>query len=183
MGGNVVNFYRDNLFSESSQLLITFLYQHFQDTPNQFFTSNNFSIQRTDFMQHGGFQNQFITSAGEDREFCVRLKHQGMELKFIPEVEIIHFHQMNLVSFIRLHRKYGKAAMVFQKIMESHKIAIQKRPRLEFYRKLMVFPFYQNHLSKKEKFFVSFSLMLSQICVAQGYLLEKTKSQKPLKVG
>jgi glycosyltransferase involved in cell wall biosynthesis len=169
-GGKVLNSYSDNLYSESSQLLIDFLYRYQKDTDDQFFTSNNFSLYKSDFDRFGGFNNHFSTSAGEDREFCVRLKKKGMKLIFDPQIIVEHHHFLNLKKFIKLHKKYGRAAVLFQKSAISQEIRISRKPKLNFYRELFLYPFTLQRKLFPIKLAISLILVLSQFCVAWGFL-------------
>ena len=49
LGGHTINAYRDNLYSEASQLLVHFIYAFYMDKPSMFFTSNNLWISRQAF--------------------------------------------------------------------------------------------------------------------------------------
>jgi glycosyltransferase involved in cell wall biosynthesis len=168
-GGKVINSYSENLFSECNQLLIDFLYQYQMDTEDQFFTSNNFSLYKSDFDRFGGFNTNFPTSAGEDREFCVRLKKNGMKLIFDPHIIVDHDHLMDIKKFIILHKKYGKAALLFHQSAESQKIKINRKPKLSFYRELFLYPFTLKQKVFPIKLAISLLLILSQICVAWGF--------------
>tara|TARA_R110002072_G_scaffold250981_1_gene409719 strand:- start:7636 stop:8487 length:852 start_codon:yes stop_codon:yes gene_type:complete len=170
LGGKVFNSYTENIYSEGSQLLIDFLYSYQHNTPNQFFTSNNFSLYKSDFDRFGGFDSSFSTSAGEDREFCVRLQKNGMNLIFNPQILIKHRHFLDLWKFIKLHKKYGKAAVLFQKSAKEQDISIDRRPKLNFYRKLFFYPFTLEHKPFPTKIALSLSLALSQFCVVWGFL-------------
>ncbi len=172
-GGKVINSYTENLFSESNQLLIDFLYQYQKDTVDQFFTSNNFSLYKSDFDRFGGFNNDFSTSAGEDREFCVRLKNNGMKLIFDAQIIVEHDHFMDLKKFVKLHKKYGRAAVLFQKSAKNQEIRISRKPKLKFYRELFLYPFTLKQKLVSSKLALSLSLILSQICVAWGYFETK----------
>jgi len=170
LGGRVINSYTENIYSEASQLLIDFLYIYQQNTPNQFFTSNNFSLYKSDFDRFGGFDSTFSTSAGEDREFCVRLQKNGMDLVFNRQIIIEHKHFLDFRRFIKLHKKYGKAAVLFQKSAKEQDISIDRRPKLTFYRKLFYYPFNLEHKRFSTKVALSLSLALSQFCVVWGFL-------------
>lgn len=117
VGGETINHYKDNLYSEASQLLIGHLYRFFKNTNQYFFTSNNFAVPRQTFFSLGGFDTDFHTSAGEDREFCVRALNKGVKLEHVPKAIVYHYHYLNLKQFCKMHFKYGKSAPLFaQKI-------------------------------------------------------------------
>lgn len=169
-GGKVINSYSENLYSEASQLLIDFLYRFQRNTDDQFFTSNNFSLLKSDFDRFGGFDCSFHTSAGEDREFCVRLKKNGMKLEFNSKIIVEHDHFLTLNKFIKLHKKYGRAAISYRKSAISQEINISKNPKMSFYVKLFSYPFELHAISRRRKIALSLILALSQFCVAWGYL-------------
>jgi glycosyltransferase involved in cell wall biosynthesis len=173
IGGKVYNAFTNNLFSEGSQVLLDFLYQNQLNTINMFFTSNNFSLLKVDFEKYGGFSEAFQTSAGEDREFCVRLHNMGMKMDFQPSIKVDHFHELNYSKFRRLHLKYGRAAFVYQEIIRAQGIDINHQPRLNFYLKMFRFPFslLEYRLLKQIKLCVV--LFVSQMYVAMGYFQTK----------
>lgn len=178
LGGKVINQVEESIFSESSQVLIDFLYQYFEDSPLQFFTTNNLAIVRRDFLRFGGFGLEFSTSAGEDREFCVRVKYHGMKLMFLPSMLVFHFHNLDLIRFLALHHKYGRAAWTFQRIILREQWDIKSTAKWKFYRRLLVFPFAISGYSKKDRMLISLCLFLSQGCVAIGYLSERLRFKK-----
>lgn len=178
LGGKVINKEEKSIFSESSQVLIDFLYQYFEDSPLQFFTTNNLAICRQDFLRFGGFRTDFSTSAGEDREFCVRVKYHGMKLLFHPSMLVFHFHHLDLVQFFALHYKYGGAAWTFRRIIRREKWQLKNFPQMEFYRRLFTFPFSLISYSVKVKMLISLCLLLSQVCVVTGFFMERFKVRK-----
>lgn len=169
VGGKVHNAFTKNLYSEGSQVLIDFLYQIQRNTSNHFFTSNNFSLLKIDFQKHGGFSEAFPTSAGEDREFCVRLHNKGMTLDFQPSIKVDHFHELNYLKFKHLHLKYGKAAFIYQKIISAQGISVNQQPKLTFYLRLFRFPFSLSEYGLIKQLKLCGVLFLSQLYVALGY--------------
>lgn len=115
IGGKTINHFTNNLYSEASQILVSHLYRFFKNTNQYFFTSNNFAVCRQTFFNQNGFDVDFNTSAGEDREFCVRALNKGVQLKYVPEAIVYHFHFMNFRQFCRMHFKYGTSAPLFAK--------------------------------------------------------------------
>jgi glycosyltransferase involved in cell wall biosynthesis len=172
-GGKVINSYSENLYSEGSQMLIDFLYRYQKNSDDQFFTSNNFSLFKSDFNRFNGFDCTFHTSAGEDREFCVRLKKNGMKLEFNSQIIVEHDHFLTLNKFIKLHKKYGRAAISYRKSAINQEINISKNPKIGFYVNLFSYPFELQAISYRRKIALSLILALSQFCVAWGYLKAK----------
>jgi len=177
-GGKVTNWYVSNLYSESSQQLLDFLYQYNYGTSNEFFTSNNFSLFKSDFINTGGFSTSFRTSAGEDREFCIRAKSKGLVLHLNEGIEVSHAHYLTLNSFYRLHKKYGAAAYDYHVSMRNQNINVTKTPELMFYIRLIKFPYHHSKYSVLQKIKVSLLLMISQLAVAMGYFLRRLKAMR-----
>ncbi len=79
-GGKTINKLSENIFSETSQLLVNYLYKTLPGTPLMFFTTNNFAIDKKSFLDCGAFNTEFQLAAGEDREFSIRCNHLGYKL-------------------------------------------------------------------------------------------------------
>lgn len=172
IGGKTENKLTKNMYAEASQLLVAFLYEHFQDTPWHFFTSNNFLLEKESFLTIGGFDESFITSAGEDREFCVRWNHFGKKLKYVPEAIIDHAHPLTFSSFWKQHFKYGKAAFQFQK--RTQLLGGKAQPfRLIFYFKLLAYPLLTNRYNLVKKMILMALIGLSQCATFLGYAIAK----------
>ncbi|NDC76963.1 MAG: glycosyltransferase, partial [Chitinophagia bacterium] len=168
-GGQVNNRLTDNIYSETCQTLIDYLYQRLDRTTDMFFTSNNMCMLAADFDRIGGFETGFRTSAGEDREFCVRAAHQGIRLRWVPEIRIGHMHRLDLPSFLRLHFKYGRAALSYRKSVNRMEIPERTNGGSGFYLGLLLYPF-RKRLPRP--FSQSLLLAASQACTIYGFLYE-----------
>lgn len=168
VGGKTINRLDKNLFSLSSQLIVTFLYEYFINTPWYFFTSNNFLVDRQSYMRLGGFNENFKTSAGEDREFCARWLSHGNSMQYEPRAIIEHAHYLTLRTFWKQHFKYGKAARQYGASLDQ--IGIQRVPfSLNFYMKLIKWPFTQRKGSLLVRLRLSVLLVISQLATALGF--------------
>lgn len=174
LGGKVINRLENNLYAEACQTLIDFLYLHLAGSSDLFFTSNNMIIARDDFQRIGGFNTDFRTSAGEDRELCIRAERKGLRLIHTPAIRIGHSHDMDLMHFMRLHTKYGRATHTYRKALDKLPPAAQKAPS-GFYRRLILFPW---RAGLRSPFIQSAWLLLSQICTVWGFLLERYGTRK-----
>ena len=170
IGGEVKNRLTENIFSETCQTLIDYLYERLDTTTDMFFTSNNMCIHAEDFHRIGGFDTGFRTSAGEDREFCVRAATSGVRLRWVPEIRIGHMHDLKIRSFMRLHFKYGRAAVTYRDSVRKLNIEERTNGGSGFYLGLLLHPF-----SKKLKKPLKQSMLLgvSQACTISGYLYER----------
>lgn len=115
-GGEVRNIVADSIFSEASQLLVAFVANWFDgESRERFFSSNNIALSRAAFLEAGGFDPGFVTSAGEDREFCDRWSAQGRASLSVRDAIVGHRHELSLRSFMRQHHSYGRAAQHFRR--------------------------------------------------------------------
>ncbi len=175
IGGKTINKLSSNIFSETSQLLVSFLYEQFKNTPWYFFTSNNFLVDKYSFEQIGGFDEEFPTSAGEDRAFCAKWIQYGFVMNHNPMAIIYHAHGLNLSSFWRMHVKYGKAAVIYQKRLHELKLPLPKF-QLKFYLYLIKYPWIQNHLNFLQKMAITGTLGITQFATFIGFILKLKSS-------
>lgn len=68
----------------------------------------NLSVLRTAYFDIGGFDPQF-TTAGDDVDFCWRLRDKGYRLGFAPTAFVWHHRRPSLRGFLRQQIGYGKA--------------------------------------------------------------------------
>jgi glycosyltransferase involved in cell wall biosynthesis len=114
VAGRTVNGLTQNIYATASQMLIDYLFDYYNQGPQQpnFATSSNLAFPLRDFIEIGGFDRSFPLAAAEDRELCDRWLHQNRPLVYAPDVQVLHFHQMNFWSFLRQQRNYGRGASV-----------------------------------------------------------------------
>ncbi len=168
-GGRTVNCLTKNLFSESSQMLIDYLYEYYnRDSQNaRFVTSNNLIIPRETFIGMHGFDVEFTDVGAEDRDLCDRLRQAGFQIVYSPEIVVRHFHAMNLGEFLRQHFKYGYRAGLFH---EKRKARSKEKLRLEpprFYMDLILFPFRRKR--GKQALLICLLMILSQVANFAGF--------------
>jgi GT2 family glycosyltransferase len=68
----------------------------------------NIAVLRTAYFDIGGFDPQF-TTAGDDVDFCWRLRDKGYRLGFAPTAFVWHHRRPSLRGFLRQQIGYGKA--------------------------------------------------------------------------
>ncbi|MEY3051469.1 MAG: hypothetical protein RLY31_1254 [Bacteroidota bacterium] len=171
LGGKVLNHLRHDPYAEASQLLIDYLYRSFENTSDQFFTSNNLALRRVDFEALGGFDTTFPTSAGEDREFCVRARKKGLRLVFRENVRVCHHHRFDFAAFYRMHRKYGRAAFDYQQAVRNQSIPATRTPRLRFYLDMLAFVLRQPQYPFPRRLHYACLVAISQMAVAHGFFV------------
>jgi glycosyltransferase involved in cell wall biosynthesis len=115
VGGSTFNGLKEHLFSETSQLILEMVYEHFNRDPANayFFASNNMALRRDGFLEIGGFDLTFRV-ASEDREFCDRWRMQRRKLVYEKAAQIEHRHPLSLAGFCGIHWRYGQGAFVYK---------------------------------------------------------------------
>ena len=115
-GGTTYNGLRDNLYSETSQLIVTMVYEHFNRGARgaYFLASNNIACRRDAYLSCGGFDTAFPVAGAEDREFCDRWRMLHRPLLWISGALVEHRHTQTLRKFTNLHYRYGRGAWLYQ---------------------------------------------------------------------
>ena len=171
VGGKTINKLKNNCFSESSQILIDYLYKTLIGSHLMFFTSNNFAVEKDAFLASGAFSQTFKFAAGEDREFSIRFNHLGFQLKYAPAVTVMHAHNLKLSSFLRQHFTYGRASHQFRVIMNHLGISLAFDDRC-FFLRLICYPLGLKKYSILKRLKLSSLLCLSQFIYAIGAIYE-----------
>ncbi len=76
----------------------------------------NLAVTREAFDRVGGFDARFHT-AGDDVDFCWRLRDQGFRLGFAPGAFVWHMRRTTIPGFLRQQLGYGKAEAL---LLEKH---------------------------------------------------------------
>jgi len=116
LGGLTFNGLREDLFAESSQLILEIVYEHFNRDPANayFFASNNMACSKQGFRDLGGFDEDFPKAAAEDRDFCDRWRMKNRPIIWQKEATVEHRHRQGLVDFVRVYFRYGQGAFLYQ---------------------------------------------------------------------
>lgn len=143
LGGRTINALSENVFSDTSQLLLQYMYDRLNRDPGAaaFFASNNFAVPREGYLALGGFDRGFPRAAGEDRDFCARWSGSGRALSYCPEAEVLHAHRLDLVTFLRQHFAYGRGAHRFRTRAAPAQGGALRFERLDFYTGIFAVPF------------------------------------------
>jgi GT2 family glycosyltransferase len=136
IGGSTFNGLQNDLFAETSQLILEMVYEHFNRDPANayFFASNNMAMRRESFLEIGGFDPSFRV-ASEDREFCDRWRLRGRPLVWDRDALIEHRHAQTLAGFCHLHFRYGQGAFHYQAIRKERGSGVMTQD-LGFHREL-----------------------------------------------
>jgi len=169
-GGRTLNALSLNPYSETSQLIIEVVYEHFNRDPNEarFFASNNLAVSAQRFHEMGGFNRSFTTS--EDREFCDRWLARGLSMTYAPEAIIYHAHELTLAALWRQHFAYGRGALRFHRARNANGHG-RFKPDSGFYRKLFHASASQTPMTRAVQ--LTTLLFWSQLANAAGFFYEK----------
>ncbi len=172
IGGTTVNAAPGNLYAAASQLLIGYLYAHYNADPNQavFLTSNNMSMAAAMFRKVGGFDATFVRAAGEDRELCDRWLRNRFGITYAPEAVVHHEHGLSFSQFCRQHFDYGRAAYHFHQQRSRRGSGRIKVEPPSFYWNLLRYPFSRE--PGAAALWLSVLLLLSQAANALGFCWE-----------
>ena len=140
-GGRTVNALPANAYATGSQLLIDYLYAHYNREGARFFTSNNFALAASQYRELGGFDATFPRAAGEDRDFCDRWQLRGLRMTYAPDAVVRHAHAMTLGAFARQHFEYGRAAYTVHRARAARGERPLEVEPPSFYLRLLAYPF------------------------------------------
>lgn len=135
IGGRTLNALDRNIYATASQLVIDYVYCHYNSDPNRagFFATNNMAVSRQGFIALGGFDPRFRTA--EDREFCDRWRQAGRSMLFAPDAVVRHAHDLTLSGYLRQHFRYGQGAFHYHQI-RAHRGSGRLANEFVFYRSL-----------------------------------------------
>jgi GT2 family glycosyltransferase len=178
-GGCTVNVLRNNICSEASQTLISYLYDYYARTgsSNKFFTSCNFALDAGLYRELGGFDARFRLAGGEDRDFCDRWAEAGRPLIYAPEAVVHHSHDLSLRAFLRQHFTYGRGALYFHQARAQRggpPVAVEP---LSFFTGMLAWPFKQKDLRMRPA--ISLLIASSVAMNILGFAYERFTSSKP----
>ncbi len=170
VGGHTLNHLHGNRFATASQLLIDYLYAHYNEAGGgraRFLTSNNLAVPAAAFRALGGFNETYTRAASEDREFCSHWLQRGHRLRYEPSARVRHAHRLHAAGFWRQHHGYGRGAHHYH---QARSVRGQSRPPFEppsFYLGLLHYPWRRQ---LPDRWSLSCLLALSQVAHTAGFL-------------
>jgi GT2 family glycosyltransferase len=174
IGGSVLNGLSRNPYATASQLLIDYLYTHYNANRDRalFLTSNNVAFPTDRFRAIGGFDTSFPLAAAEDRDLCDRWLLHGYRMIYAPEALVYHAHALTWRTFCRQHFNYGRGAAYFHHLRARREQDPIKLESLMFYARLLRYPFLRARLPRALGFAALF--VISQIMNATGFWWQHT---------
>lgn len=170
VGGHTINHLAGNLFSSASQLLIDYLYSHYNAAGGgeaHFFTTNNLAVPAAAFQTIGGFDEIHTRFASEDREFCSHWLQRGYRLHYEPMAQVRHAHHLDVASFWRQHFNYGCGAHYYHLARAARGEARPRFEPLTFYVALLFYPWRRK---RQGRLTLMVLLALSQVAHTTGFL-------------
>ena len=148
--GKTLNFLDNNAYSSAAQLLIDYLYAHYNASPQhaRFLTSNNFAVPASAFRALGGFSSAFASAGGEDREFCDRWLSRNVPLLYEPQAVVYHCHSMTLTGFIKQQFNYGRGAFHYNRLRCLRNGSRFSVEPLAFYARMFQYPYLRQNPAK-----------------------------------
>ncbi len=142
-GGRTVNAIPENLCSEASQVLLSYLYDYYHAGGHEmrFFASCNFALSAEAYRKGGGFDPRFRLAGGEDRDFCDRWTVSGKPMVYVRDAVVHHSHRLNLRGFLRQHFTYGRGAWHFHKARADRGAGPVRVEPLSFLTGMLAYPF------------------------------------------
>jgi GT2 family glycosyltransferase len=135
VGGTTVNGLKGDFFAATSQLIVDFVYEHFNANPDDgyFLASNNILCSRAWFQEVGGFDESFPRAGGEDRDFCDRWRMRGWPITWQSAARVEHRHGQSFRQFVDLYIRYGLIVgligMALYTIIASEPFGVTTNPK------------------------------------------------------
>ena len=180
VGGSTFNGLKNNLFAETSQLILEMVYDHFnRDSENAyFFASNNMAMRRDALLGISGFDETFRV-ASEDRDLCDRWRLAGRRLFWIKDAQVEHRHAQTPVGFCCVHFCYGRGAFFFKdKRKQCHSGSMADDFRFHRSWPGMVLAKAQRYRTPSRSM-IFLNLLLWQVANAVGFLAEWAHGKMP----
>ena len=111
VAGRTLSARRDDPFAEASQTITNHVMDASADgTGNVTFAPTCNIACRTEVFRRAAFDEAYPLAAGEDREWCERLRDRGVALVFAPEARVLHDQRLTLRRYWNQHERYGRGA-------------------------------------------------------------------------
>ncbi len=172
VGGQTYNVLKDNIFAETSQDLVSFLYEYAAQRSRRlrFSTSNNMACSARCHGAIDGFDESFPLAAAEDRDYSLRWMDMGWPLVCVPGAVVGHAHHLDFGRFWRQHFHYGRGAYHLRTRVAARKGKKIRFEGIRFYVLMAHYPF----RNKRPRPFLRMILLgLSQVAVVAGFIAER----------
>lgn len=139
LAGRVINGLEKNAYAVVNQNIYDVLFSWYNTNSEQarFAMSNNLIVPSRAFAALNGFDADFSSPGGEDRDFIDRWLEQGGLLKYATTVSVYHFQELSFAGFLKKHYTYGQGACLCQ---EKKQDANRKAARHQIVSHMLPFP-------------------------------------------
>jgi GT2 family glycosyltransferase len=170
IGGAIVNALPGNPFSTATQLIVAYVYAHYerQGSGEHLFNTNNLAVPAERFRELVGFCESLRT--GEDYDFCDRWLKAGYRTTYAPEAVVRHAHKLTLAGFCRQHFNYGRGALAWRLRIARRTGKPLRGENPRFYWHLLRYPLTRG--SGARGWVQALLVALSQTATAAGVLCE-----------
>jgi glycosyltransferase involved in cell wall biosynthesis len=175
LGGRVENALSGNPYSEASEWITQFVYDHNRSNTahEPFFTANNIAVAAELFRAVGGFTTAIPSATAEDKEFCDRWRTHGLVLSHVPDAVVRHAHDLTFARFVRQHFNYGRGILAFR-LLRRNRIQSRIVPEdVNFYARLVLSPVREPAAPRRWRVFAL--LVVSQLATIAGAVCEVTR--------
>lgn len=172
MGGPVVNLLTENIYSETTQAIMTYITETWNSRGDgaTYFTGSNLLFPREKLIELGGFDPTWQGTA-EDRDLCRRWCENGLPMSVVPQASVGHAHRLDFRSFLRQHFNYGRGRWWCQQRRTKRDFGPPDWSGLPFYFKLVLYPLGRFPLLKAVG--MCWLILCSQFATAAGYYKAK----------
>lgn len=143
LGGPVVNLLTDNIYSETTQAITTYVTEAWNRAVpgGAFFTGSNILLPKEALIRIGGFDRSWLCRTGEDRDLCRRWAEAGLKMSTVAEAGMGHAHRLDFRAFLRQHYHYGQGRWWTERRRQLRGAGPPAFSGPEFYLKLLFYPF------------------------------------------
>jgi glycosyltransferase involved in cell wall biosynthesis len=175
IGGRTVNILANDIYATASQGILDYLYEYYghHNDAVRFFTTNNLVVPRAEFLEVGGFDDQFERAAAEDRDLCERWRRHGLPLQYANDMVVSHAHALTFGQFNRLHFRYGRGAFDLHRSRARRGQRALRLEPLRFYYGLISYPLRRS--GGRRGVALVFLHFWSQVAHAAGYFFERLR--------
>jgi mycofactocin glycosyltransferase len=123
--GRCINADRTDSLGEATQTVLDYLtIQSLRPNGSAGFAPTYNIAGRRDVLLEIPFDERYVNS-GADRDWCSRLAQRGYQIAHAPDAVVEHRQTLDLASFWRKHRAYGKGSARFH---HAHSIGLESPP-------------------------------------------------------
>lgn len=175
VGGLTLNGIPSSDCSETSQLLIDYLYGYFNPEPDggSFFTTNNLLFPRAALEALGGFDESYPLAASEDRDLCLRWVAHGHRIRYKSRARVHHHHPLGVGRFLRQHFTYGRGACQLHRRLAGDGQETPEHEPMRFYLGILRYPFGRSPFHRACT--QSVLMAMTQVAHAVGYGYERAR--------